>query len=399
MTSFRASKRVFRCDLRIGIRHGEDDGILRHRLHHLLREDPLDGDARKDIRPAYGISKRPRIGVDREELLVRVHPFLPPLVDDAFRVHQDEIFALDAELHVELCAGNPGGAGAAEDNLHVPDLLSDDLQRVHQARPGDDGRPVLIVVEHRDLHRLLQLFLDVETLRRFDVLEVDAAERRLQRPDDPDDLFGVVGIQFDIKDIDVGESLEENAFSFHHRLPGEGSDVAEAQHRRTVADDGDQVPLGGILVSITRVRVNLATWLRHPGGVGHREVTLGCARFGRNDFDLSAPSLAVIIKSVLLANEGHGWPPCGEFRPPEECGTRMRTEAFKRRATGKSTGISSSGATDAGFDTGVRPASTMRHILPRNENWARPSFLKSRMLAYRTVFGYYHILCSHTGIA
>jgi hypothetical protein len=54
------------------------------------------------------------------------------------------------------------------------------------AAPDDDGGAVLVVVEDRDLHALAQLALDVEAVRRLDVLEVDAAEGGLQRGDDVD---------------------------------------------------------------------------------------------------------------------------------------------------------------------------------------------------------------------
>ena len=51
------------------------------------------------------------------------------------------------------------------------------------AAADDDGGAVLVVVEHRDLHALLELRLDLEALRALDVLQVDAAEGRLQRRD------------------------------------------------------------------------------------------------------------------------------------------------------------------------------------------------------------------------
>ena len=55
------------------------------------------------------------------------------------------------------------------------------FERVQQSGAGDDRGAVLIVVKDRNLHRPPQLFLDDKTLRRFDVFQVDAAERRLQQ--------------------------------------------------------------------------------------------------------------------------------------------------------------------------------------------------------------------------
>ena len=44
---------------------------------------------------------------------------------------------------------------------------------------------------------------------------------------------------------DAGELLEEAALAFHDGLGGERADVAEAQHRRAVGDDADEVATRG----------------------------------------------------------------------------------------------------------------------------------------------------------
>ena len=116
------------------------------------------------------------------------------------------------------------------------------------AGAGDDRRAVLVIVEDRDVHDLLQLFLDVEALGPLDVLEVDAAEGRLENLDGADDLVGILGVQLDVEDVDVGKALEEDPFAFHHRFAGERADVAQAENGGAVGDDGDQVPLGGVLI-------------------------------------------------------------------------------------------------------------------------------------------------------
>ena len=54
-----------------------------------------------------------------------------------------------------------------------------------------------------------------------DVLEVDAAERRLETARPCDELLGVARVDLDVEDVDVGEALEEDALPFHHRLAGE----------------------------------------------------------------------------------------------------------------------------------------------------------------------------------
>ena len=59
------------------------------------------------------------------------------------------------------------------------------------AAAGNDGRAVLVVVKDRDLHASAQACLDQEALGRLDVLEVDAAEGRLQAGDNFHQLVGV----------------------------------------------------------------------------------------------------------------------------------------------------------------------------------------------------------------
>ena len=121
-------------------------------------------------------------------------------------------------------------------------LLAHQLQRVHQGRARNDCRSVLIVVEDGNLHRLLQRLFDVEAFRRFDVFQVDAAECRLQQLAGLDDFVGFMGIELDVEHIDIGESFEQDSLAFHHRLAGQRADVAQAEHRRAVADHRDQVP-------------------------------------------------------------------------------------------------------------------------------------------------------------
>ncbi len=46
--------------------------------------------------------------------------------------------------------------------------LADELQAIADRRRRDDGRAVLVIVEHGDVHALGKLALDVEALRRLE---------------------------------------------------------------------------------------------------------------------------------------------------------------------------------------------------------------------------------------
>jgi hypothetical protein len=154
-------------------------------------------------------------------------------------------------------------APARDGQLDLRDVLAHHLQAVQQRRGRDDRRAVLIVVEDGDVHALAQLLLDVEALGRLDVLEVHAAERRLQRGDDLDDLVRVACIEFDVEHVDAGEFLEQAALAFHHRLAGQRTDVAQAQHGGTVGHHGHEVGARGVLGGHRGVLVDFFA------GVGH----------------------------------------------------------------------------------------------------------------------------------
>ena len=54
-------------------------------------------------------------------------------------------------------------------------------------------------------------------------------------------LSGSLLVDLDVEHVDAGEFLEQHALAFHHRLAGKRADVAQAEHRRAVGDDADQV--------------------------------------------------------------------------------------------------------------------------------------------------------------
>src|SRR5450759_233129 len=116
-------------------------------------------------------------------------------------------------------------------------------------------------MENGDLHPRLELLLDVEALGRLNVLEVDAAERGLEAGDALDELVGVLFVDFDVENVDVGEPLEEDGLSFHDGLTGERTDVAQPEHGRAVRDDGDAIPLSRVLVDLSLIHISEPTRL------------------------------------------------------------------------------------------------------------------------------------------
>ena len=185
------------------------------------------------------------------------------------------------------------------------DVFADQRNAVQDGGANDDGGAVLVVVEHRDLHALAQLALDGEAFRRLDVFQVDAAEGRLQRGDDVDQLVGVGFVDFNVEDVDAGELLEQYALAFHHRLGRQRADIAQAQHGGTVGDHRHQVAARGVLVSGGRIDDDLFTRRRHSRRVRQRQVALVGQLLGRRDADLARRRKLVILErcdAQLLTN-------------------------------------------------------------------------------------------------
>jgi hypothetical protein len=212
------------------------------------------------------------------------------------------VLAAHAERDVEARAGDGRGAGPGDHHPHPFELLAGQVRGVEQRGAGDDGGAVLVVVEDRDLHLLLEPLLDQEAVRRLDVLEVDAAEGRLERAHDRADLVDLPGGDLEIEDVDVGEALEEHALALHHRLARVRTDVPEAEHGRAVRDHGDQVAARGVGVGQVLVAGDLQARLGDAGGVGEREVPRRRAGLGGDDLDLSLATALVKGEGILAAD-------------------------------------------------------------------------------------------------
>ena len=103
-------------------------------------------------------------------------------------------------------------------------------------------------MEHRNVHQLAQPLLDDEAVGRLDVFEIDAAEARAEIAHRVDERVDILGVDFQVDGIDIGEALEQHGLAFHHRLGGQRAQIAQAQDRGAVGDDGDQIALGGVVV-------------------------------------------------------------------------------------------------------------------------------------------------------
>src|SRR4030095_15235785 len=102
-------------------------------------------------------------------------------MDHARAVAHNDILVPNAESFVVRGGGDRGGTGTGEHHAHVLDALANDFECVQERGTRDDRRPVLVVVEDGNLHRLPKGLFDVEAVGRPDILEVDPADRRLEQ--------------------------------------------------------------------------------------------------------------------------------------------------------------------------------------------------------------------------
>ena len=192
-------------------------GSLRHRLDHLGLERAGGRQAEEHVGAVQRLGQRARVGLDRMRRLPLVEVGAA-LVDHALAVAHDDMVVAHAHRLDQLGAGDRRGAGAVDHDLDVLELAPGQVAGVDQAGGGDDRGAVLVVVEDRDVHPLAQRLLDDEAVGRGDVLEVDAAEARLEQRDRVDEPLRVLGVELDVDRIDVGEALEQHRLAFHHRL-------------------------------------------------------------------------------------------------------------------------------------------------------------------------------------
>ena len=195
-------------NLGVGIGQGEDDRLGRHRLDHVRGESPLGRESEGHIGALERLCQRARRGLDRVARLPLVHAFGAALIDHALGVAQDQVFGLEAYRLEQFEAGDAGGAGAVADQLGVLNVAPGQIERIDQSGGGDNRGAVLVVMEHRDVHQFAQALLDDEAFRRLDVFEIDAAPAGAEIADAIDELVGVLGGDFQIDGVDVGEAFE-----------------------------------------------------------------------------------------------------------------------------------------------------------------------------------------------
>ena len=133
---------------------------------------------------------------------------------------------LQTQRYQQVHTGDCCGTRARNHHPHVGDVFLHHAQAVEDGGSADNCRAVLIVVEYRNIHPLAQFLFNIETFWRFNVFEVDSAEGRFERSDNFNKFVRVEFINFNVKYINPGEFLKQNALAFHHRFACQRANVA-----------------------------------------------------------------------------------------------------------------------------------------------------------------------------
>ena len=108
-----------------------------------------------------------------------------------------------------------------------------------------------------------------------------------------------VRVDLEVDAVDVGEALEQDRLALHHRLGGEGAQVAQAQDGGAVGDHGHQVAAGGVVVGGVGVLLDREAGGGDAGRVGERQVAGGGQRLGGRDLDLARAAAGVQLERLL----------------------------------------------------------------------------------------------------
>ena len=262
------SHSVLVTDLRHRIGQSKDYGVLSHRLNHILRQHVTLRQSYKYVGILHGFGQSVDVSATCSKELLLLVQVGALCRDYALRVKHHDVLLLCADGHIQFCTTDGSGSCAVYYYLYLLDILADHLHGVLQSGSADDSGTVLVVVHYGDVESLLQSVLDIEALRRLDVLQVDTAECWGDALHSLAELLGILFGHLDIKHVDTAIYLKQQSFTLHYWLSAQRAYVAESQHSCTVRDYCHQITLVCILIRIIGILLNLQTGVSHSGRVG-----------------------------------------------------------------------------------------------------------------------------------
>jgi len=214
-------------------------------------------------------------------------------------VVEQDLFARNSQTCQEARAPQADRAGPADDRAHPGDLLAGEVEGIEQGRGGHDRRAVEILVKDRDGQRGPRAVVDLQTLGRPDVLEVDSAEGRLEHAHGVDDRPRVIRVQLEIEDVDVRQPLEEQRHPFLDRLGGQGPHVSQARHGGTVGHNRDEVAARRVAPGRPGIAGDDAGRKNRAGQVGQANLPRAEAGFAGLYADLPRPAAGMVLQRLF----------------------------------------------------------------------------------------------------
>ena len=187
--------------------------------------------------------------------------------DGSLGVNTDDVRGPGSKQHLANC--DTGRSDTRNHDREILQFLSSNPQGVLQGGKDHHRSAVLVVVENRNVERLLECLLNLECSRGRDVFKIDATKGRSQTNNGFDDLFGRRYVKTDREGINAAELLEQQSLALHHRHCSFCTDVAEAKYGRAVGNDCDRILANGVLVGEGFIGSNRVADSSNTGGVRH----------------------------------------------------------------------------------------------------------------------------------
>ena len=115
-------------NLRIGVRHGENQRVRCHLLDHVLGHAITGRQTEENVCAFHSLCQCALVSLARVAGFEFVHALLSALVNKAFTVAHEDVFTLQAEAYDEIRAGHTRRAGTRDDEFDLFHLFAGELQ-------------------------------------------------------------------------------------------------------------------------------------------------------------------------------------------------------------------------------------------------------------------------------
>ena len=160
---------LIRCYLWLRVCHSKDNWFLCHLRKVLTLQCTCSRNSNEDVSANKGILESPCISFQREFFFLWVHTCCSTLVDHSSCIAYRDILLLDTVIAHELDASNASCTCSVQHDFGCGWLPPCDLHRTDKSSQANDRSSMLVIVEDRDVHELLEFLFHIEAVRSLDV--------------------------------------------------------------------------------------------------------------------------------------------------------------------------------------------------------------------------------------